>query len=292
MAKLKASRVAAWAASEAVQIHGGARLHARVPGGPLLLRRQGARDRRGHQRDPAPGDRPRARLLSPLRPSDGGQACGSASAMSSRSGSQARSSSGAYGGGVAAAPTRSIGASRSQKPSRATVAAISAPMPKGTTASWAISSRLVLCTDSRTGSEVERRHRAQVDHLHRDALAGQLLGGGERLVHHPRHRHHRDVGAGPHDGRPPDRHEVVGRRLRPLHPVEQPVLDEDDRVRVLDGGPQQPVGVGRGRRHHDGEAGDVGEQRLEALRVLAARRAAGAELGAHGQAPSRRPRPS
>ena len=80
-----------------------------------------------------------------------------------------------------------------------------------------------------------------------------------------------------------DRHDVVGRRLRALHAVEQPVLDEDDRVRVLDRGPQQAVGVGRRRRHDDGQAGDVREQRLEALRVLAARRAAGAELRAHGQ---------
>ena len=58
MAKLKASRLA-----RVGGVGGGAdprrpRLHARDAGGPLLLRRQGARDRRGHQRDPAPGDRP------------------------------------------------------------------------------------------------------------------------------------------------------------------------------------------------------------------------------------------
>ena len=88
---------------------------------------------------------------------------------------------------------------------------------------------------------------------------------------------------GPHDGRLADRDEVVGRRLRALHAVEQPVLDEHHRVRVLDGGPQQAVGVGRRRRHHDGQPGDVGEQGFEALRVLAARRAPGAELGAHGE---------
>jgi hypothetical protein len=80
-----------------------------------------------------------------------------------------------------------------------------------------------------------------------------------------------------------DREDVVGRRLRALHAVEQPVLDEDDRVRVLDRGAQQAVGVGRRRRHDDGQARDVREQRFEALRVLASRRAAGAELGAHGQ---------
>ena len=53
---------------------------------------------------------------------------------------------------------------------------------------------------------------------------------------------------------------------------------------ILDRRPQQPVGVGGRRGHDDGEAGDVGQQRLEALRVLAARGAAGAELGAHRQA--------
>ena len=113
--------------------------------------------------------------------------------------------------------------------------------------------------------------------------AASALGGGQRLVHHPRHRHDGDVGARPHDGGHADREDVVGRRLRALHAVEQPVLDEDDRVRVLDRGAEQAVGVGRRRRHDDAQAGDVGEQRLEALRVLAARRAPGAELGAHGQ---------
>ena len=88
---------------------------------------------------------------------------------------------------------------------------------------------------------------------------------------------------GAHDDRPADRDDVVGRRLRSLHAVEQPVLDEDDRVRVLDRGAQQPVGVGRRRRHDDGQPGDVREQRFEALRVLAARRAPGAELRPHGQ---------
>ena len=45
MAKLKASRVATWAASEAVQIHGGLGYMLDVTGGALLLRLEGARDR-------------------------------------------------------------------------------------------------------------------------------------------------------------------------------------------------------------------------------------------------------
>ena len=118
--------------------------------------------------------------------------------------------------------------------------------------------------------------------------APSALRGGQRLVDHPRDRDDRDVGAGAHDGGLADREHVVGRRLRALHAVEQPVLDEDHRVRVLDGGPQQAVGVGRRRRHDDGQPRDVGQQRLEALRVLAARRAPGAELGPHGQRHLRR----
>ena len=108
-----------------------------------------------------------------------------AAAMSSRSGSQARSSSGAYGGGVAAAPIRSIGASRSQNASRATVAAISAPMPKGTTASWAMRSRLVLCTDSRIGAMSSGATvRRSITSTEMPSPATRL-GGGERLVDHP-----------------------------------------------------------------------------------------------------------
>ena len=58
-------------------------------------------------------------------------------------------------------------------------------MPKGTTASWAMSSRLVLCTESRTGADVEGSHRPQVDDLDGDAFVGHALGGGERFVDHP-----------------------------------------------------------------------------------------------------------
>ena len=67
------------------------RLHARVAGRPLLLRREGARDRRRHQRDPAPRDRPRRSAAE--RQTAARRRI--ASAMSSRSGSHARSRSGA-----------------------------------------------------------------------------------------------------------------------------------------------------------------------------------------------------
>ena len=113
--------------------------------------------------------------------------------------------------------------------------------------------------------------------------SASALGGRQRLVDHAGHRDDRHVGPGPDHGGPADRARVVGRRLRSLHAVEQPVLDEDHRVGVLDGRPQQAVGVGRRRGHDDGQARDVGQQGLEALRVLAARGPAGAELGPHGQ---------
>ena len=68
-AKLFASGVARRQTGEAIQVLGGYGLHEGVPRRALLPRRQGHRDLRGHERDPAPGDRPgaagrgRARLM-------------------------------------------------------------------------------------------------------------------------------------------------------------------------------------------------------------------------------------
>jgi hypothetical protein len=71
---------------------------------------------------------------------------------------------------------------------------------------------------------------------------------------------------------------LTERVLRPRHDrpvvmtVERAVVDplgleEDDRVVVLDRRDQQPLRVVRVRDHHRLQAGDVGEQRLRALRV-------------------------
>ena len=49
------------ATREAVQIHGGYGFIDETPVSPLLPRREDPRDRRGHERDPAPADRPRPR---------------------------------------------------------------------------------------------------------------------------------------------------------------------------------------------------------------------------------------
>ena len=61
IAKLRASETAVDVAREAIQVHGGLRLHGGVPGRPRLPRREGARDRRRHERDPPPRDRARPR---------------------------------------------------------------------------------------------------------------------------------------------------------------------------------------------------------------------------------------
>ena len=71
MAKLKASRVATSGGVRGRPDPWGDRLHARVPGCPLLLRFEGARDRGRNQRDTTRGDRARVRLLNP-RPGRGG----------------------------------------------------------------------------------------------------------------------------------------------------------------------------------------------------------------------------
>ena len=70
------------------------RLHARHAGGPLLLRRQGPRDRRGDQRDPAPRHRPRPRAAEG-RPHTAARRRTGGGDLGWRPGSQARSSSGA-----------------------------------------------------------------------------------------------------------------------------------------------------------------------------------------------------
>ena len=86
---------------------------------------------------------------------------------------------------MATAPIRSMGASRSQKPSRPTVAAISAPMPNGTAASWAMRSRLVLCTESRIGATSRGATVLRSIDLDGDTLVAHPFGGGDRLVDHP-----------------------------------------------------------------------------------------------------------
>ena len=96
------------------------------------------------------------------------------------------------------------------------------------------------------------------------------MRGLKRLRHHWADRDDRHVPAGTDDGRPADRGaEVLGRDLRVVL-VKPPVLDVDDRLLVLDGGDQEPLGVPRIRRNDRLEPGDMGEDRVMALGVLRA----------------------
>ncbi len=73
----------------------------------------------------------------------------------------------------------------------------------------------------------------------------------------------------------------AGRDLGLLAPVQELVLAEHDRVRVLDGGPQQPVGVGGGGGADDLQAGVVVEPGLDVLGVVRPAADAAAVRAAH-----------
>jgi hypothetical protein len=79
----------------------------------------------------------------------------------------------------------------------------------------------------------------------------------------------RDVGSGPLDVRLAERDVVRLLGHVALGHVEELVLDADDRVVITDGGLQEALRVPRRGGHHDFQAGDVVEERLEALGVLA-----------------------
>ena len=117
-------------------------------------------------------------------------------------GMKASSSTGLNGTGVSGAVTRRTGASRRSKPSSATSAATSAPKPQVFTASWAMTILFVLASDVEHRVLVEGHERPQIDHLGLDAVGGQQLRRGQRLVDHGRPRHDRDVGSLPASRRP------------------------------------------------------------------------------------------
>ena len=84
-AKLKTGRLAVRCAEEAVQIHGGLRLHRGVPRVPLLPRRQDPHDRRGHRRGPADGDRAGPRSVARRSSSSGSRSASGQAAARVRS---------------------------------------------------------------------------------------------------------------------------------------------------------------------------------------------------------------
>jgi DNA-binding transcriptional LysR family regulator len=84
--------------------------------------------------------------------------------------------------------------------------------------------------------DIERHQRARIDHLDLDALAGQFLGGTERVLHHAAHGHHRHVAACALDVGTADRHQNVfaADRLGLSQPAVSNALN---RLRALMGDP-------------------------------------------------------
>ena len=187
-----------------------ARLHAGEPGRPLLLRRQGAGDRRGHERDPAPRDRavaalwhrPGALTHTPAR-------LRAARSMSLRSMSQSFSSDGAYGAGDVAAPRRTIGASRCQNSSAGGDGGDLGADAEGDDGFVGDEQPAGAAHRGEDRVVVERRDRSEVDDLELDPLGGQGVGRGEAFVHHAGDGHHRHVLAGADDARLAERDEVI-----------------------------------------------------------------------------------
>ena len=130
---------------------------------------------------------------------------------------------------------------------------------------------------------VERLQGARVEHLDGDPELLGLVGRLQRLGHHPADRDHGHVCALAHDPRLAEgnRLELLGNVA--LERIEQPMLEEDDRVVVVDRAPEQAAHVLRRRRKHDLEPRHVDEPRLELLRVLGSGAPAGAALGADRQ---------
>ena len=145
-----------------------------------------------------------------------------------------------------------------------------------TTASWATTQR---SSSARADDRllVEGQERARVDDLDRDPVGLPLRRRPSRLV----------------DERPvattvtsspsrwtglADLDAVDLVRHLALEVVERPVLEEDDRVVVVDRAPEEPARVAGSRGEDHLDPGHVDEPRLELLGVLRARRPAGAAL--------------
>ncbi len=110
---------------------------------------------------------------------------------------------------------------------------------------------------------------AQVDHLDLDALAGQFCGRRQRSRHRAAIGDDRGVTTTAGNARLANLDDDTGIH-RPLAAVQGLVLDEDHRIRIVDRGAQQAVGVRRRGGTDDLQAGHMGEPCLQALRVLRA----------------------
>src|SRR4029453_15058962 len=120
------------------------------------------------------------------------------------------------------------------------------------------------------GSLVERLQCAGVDDLDRDPLLLGLLGGAQRFVDEAPRCDDGDVLAFALHSRLAERDRLELVRHALLDPVQRAVLEEDDRIVVVDRAVEESADVRGRRRDDDLEPGDVHEPGLELLRVLRA----------------------
>ena len=151
-----------------------------------------------------------------------------------------------YGIGWGGAPTRTTGASSSQKQCsrdvRRDLRSEAAELHGLVRDDEAV--RLRDRRRDRVG--VERNERPRIDDLDADALRLELSCDPERVRDHGAERHDRDVGAGPHDARRAelDRVALLGNR-NGLAEEEELLLEEDDGVVVLDRRGEQALRIER-----------------------------------------------
>jgi hypothetical protein len=142
---------------------------------------------------------------------------------------------------------------------------------------------------------VERRERAEVDHLAVDALVGEFLGGDERRPGRGPVGDHRNVRALAADRRLAEGDLVVVDRDGLLVGAVEPLrLEHDHGVGVAHRGREQPLGVPRSAGDDDLQPRLVAEERLRRLGVVlrgADARAVRHPDGQRAGEPAARPRP-
>ena len=98
-------------------------------------------------------------------------------------------------------------------------------------------------------------------------------------MHHPRVGHNSHVGPLALDVCHAERNEKVLFGYKALHAIEHLVFNEHDRIVITDCCLEQALGIERCAGHHDVDAGEMGPQRLQALRVVRCDAAPGSTLG-------------
>ena len=116
--------------------------------------------------------------------------------------------------------------------------------------------------------EVQGHEGAHVDDLDVDAVGREALGRAQGLAGHDPVGGHGDVGAGPPDRGLAEGHQVVRSARLAAQPGQHLVHEEDDRVGPAQRRLDQALGVRRGARHGDQQAGDMAEPGLQAVVVL------------------------